>query len=43
MRDELRGMGRVLRRLGHISDDGVIGNMGRVACEVSESEGIAYT
>lgn len=34
MKEELRGMRRVLRRLGHLSEDGVIGNKGRVACEV---------
>ena len=34
MRAELKGMRRVLRRLGHISEDGVIQNKGRVACEV---------
>lgn len=34
MKEELRGMRRVLRRLGHLSEDDVIGNKGRVACEV---------
>lgn len=37
MKTELKGMRRVLRRLGHISEDGVIQNKGRVACEVSGS------
>eukprot|EP00965_Chrysotila_dentata_P003767 123393-Pleurochrysis_carterae.AAC.1 len=36
------GMRRVLRRLGHVSEDGVIGNKGRVACEVrARSEQLA--
>ena len=38
MKDELKGMRRVLRRLGHISEEGVIQNKGRVACEVRYAE-----
>ena len=40
MRAELKGMRRVLRRLGHISEDGVIQNKGRVACEASLGVGV---
>jgi len=43
MKEELRGMRRVLRRLGHLSEDGVIGNKGRVACEVSTSDELLVT
>ncbi len=43
MRDELKGMRRVLRRLGHVSDEGVISNKGRVACEVSTSDELLVT
>ena len=38
MQDELKGMRRVLRRLGHTSDEGVIQNKGRVACEVATDQ-----
>jgi ATP-dependent RNA helicase DOB1 len=34
MADELKARRRVLRRLGHLSEEGVIQNKGRVACEV---------
>ena len=37
MRDELKGMRQVLRTLGHLSEEGVIQNKGRVACEVCRS------
>jgi len=40
---ELKGMRRVLRRLGHISEDGVIQNKGRVACEVSTCDELLAT
>ena len=43
MRDELKGMRRVLRRLGHLSDDGVIQNKGRVACELSTANELLTT
>jgi len=43
MKDELKGMRRVLRRLGHVSDDGVIQNKGRVACEVSTADELLVT
>jgi ATP-dependent RNA helicase DOB1 len=43
MKDELKGMRRVLRRLGHVSEDGVIQNKGRVACEVSTADELLVT
>eukprot|EP00316_Scyphosphaera_apsteinii_P000204 CAMPEP_0119305162 /NCGR_PEP_ID=MMETSP1333-20130426/6223_1 /TAXON_ID=418940 /ORGANISM="Scyphosphaera apsteinii, Strain RCC1455" /LENGTH=1076 /DNA_ID=CAMNT_0007308185 /DNA_START=71 /DNA_END=3301 /DNA_ORIENTATION=+ len=43
MREELKGMRRVLRRLGHVTEDGVITNKGRVACEVSTSDELLIT
>ena len=43
MREELKGMRRVLRKLGHISEDGVIQNKGRVACEVSTADELLTT
>ena len=43
MKDELKGMRRVLRRLGHVSDEGVIQNKGRVACEVSTADELLVT
>ena len=39
MRDELRRMKRVLRRLGYISSDGVLETKGRFACELSMTTG----
>lgn len=39
MRDELRRMKRVLRRLGYISADGVLELKGRFACELSMTTG----
>ena len=41
MQAELKGMRRVLRRMGHISQEGVIQNKGRVACEVSTCDELA--
>ena len=35
MKDELKGMRRVLRRLGHTDDEDVIQTKGRVACELN--------
>ena len=43
MKDELKGMRRVLRRLGHVSEEGVIQNKGRVACEVSTADELLVT
>ncbi len=43
MKDELRGMARVLRRLGFVSAEGVVENKGRVACEVSTSDELLTT
>ena len=43
MKDELKARRRVLRRLGHLSDDGVIQNKGRVACELSTSDELLTT
>ena len=43
MQDELKGMRRVLRRLGHLSEDGVIQNKGRVACELSTADELLCT
>lgn len=43
MQDELKGMRRVLRKLGHLSEDGVIQNKGRVACEVSTADELLTT
>ena len=43
MKEELKGMRRVLRKLGHLSDDGVIQNKGRVACEVSTADELLTT
>ena len=36
-------MRRVLRRLNHVSEDGVIQNKGRVACEVSTADELLVT
>ena len=43
MQEELMGMHRVLRRLGHLSQEGVIQNKGRVACEVSTADELLTT
>ncbi|KAL3905754.1 MAG: hypothetical protein SGPRY_010806, partial [Prymnesium sp.] len=43
MQAELKGMRRVLRRMGHISEDGIIQNKGRVACEVSTCDELLAT
>ena len=43
MKDELKSRRRVLRRLGHLSDDGVIQNKGRVACELSTADELLTT
>jgi len=43
MRDELKCMKRVLRRLGYINADNVIEVKGRVACEVNASDELLLT
>ena len=43
MKEELKGMKKVLRKLGHLSEDGVIQNKGRVACEVSTADELLTT
>ncbi|CAM9547544.1 unnamed protein product [Discosporangium mesarthrocarpum] len=43
MKDELRRMKRVLRRLGHCNSDGVIQLKGRVACEVNTCDELVVT
>ena len=43
MRDDLRGMKRVLRRLDHIDKQGVVQLKGRMACEISSCDEILLT
>lgn len=43
MRTELKAMRRVLRRLGHLSEEGIILNKGRVACELSTAHELITT
>jgi len=43
MADELKARRRVLRRLGHLSEEGVIQNKGRVACELSTADELLTT
>jgi len=43
MRDELRRMKRVLRKLGYISNDGVLGTKGRFSCELSTADELVLT
>ncbi|CAM9104113.1 unnamed protein product [Choristocarpus tenellus] len=43
MRDEMRRMKRVLRRLGHCDGDGVIQLKGRVACEINTCDELVVT
>jgi len=38
LKENLRGMTRVLRRLGHITSDNVVALKGRVACEISSCD-----
>ncbi|KAL9646095.1 hypothetical protein ABK040_007973 [Willaertia magna] len=43
MKDELKKMARVLRRLGFVSEDNVITAKGRVACELSSADALVVT
>ena len=43
MADELKARRKVLRKLGHLSDEGVISNKGRVACELSTADELLTT
>lgn len=43
MKDDVRKMKRVLRRLGYISDEGVLSTKGRFACELSTGDEILIT
>jgi ATP-dependent RNA helicase DOB1 len=43
MGDELKGMKRVLRRLGFTSKDDVIEVKGRVACEINAADELVLT
>ena len=38
LKEELKGMKRVLRRLGMLNSDNVVEAKGRVACEVSGAQ-----
>ena len=43
LQEELKGMHRVLRRLGHTTDEGIVLPKGRVACEVSATDELLMT
>ncbi len=43
LRDELKKMKRVLRRLGFVNEDGVVEVKGRVACEVNTADELVIT
>lgn len=43
MRDTMKKMQRVLKRLGHVKADGVIDTKGRVACEVNTADELVVT
>jgi ATP-dependent RNA helicase DOB1 len=43
MKDELRKMKRVLKRLGYITEDGVLGTKGRFSCELSTADELVLT
>ena len=43
MKDELRRMKRVLKRLGYISPEGVLGTKGRFSCELSTADELVVT
>ena len=43
LKDELRGMRRVLKRLGYVSEDDIIQTKGRVAAEISSGHEILLT
>ncbi|KAK9750052.1 hypothetical protein RND81_02G169900 [Saponaria officinalis] len=42
-KDELKARKRVLRRLGYISNDDVVGLKGKVACEISSADELTVT
>jgi|TARA_B100001142_G_C14177531_1_gene594807 ATP-dependent RNA helicase DOB1 len=42
-RDELKQRLRVLKRLGHVDDDGVVLTKGRVACEMTTADALVTT
>jgi superfamily II RNA helicase len=42
-RDELRNRGRVLKRLGHITSDGVVQLKGRAACQIDTADELLVT
>jgi len=43
LKDELKGMKRVLRRLGFLTADNVVDVKGRVACEINASDELVLT
>lgn len=43
MKDELKRMKKVLRRLGYISPEGVLGTKGRFSCELSTADELVLT
>jgi len=43
MKEELKSMKRVLRRLGYLSKDNVIEMKGRVACEINAADELVLT
>ena len=43
MKDDLKRMKRVLRRLGYISPEGVLGTKGRFSCELSTADELVLT
>jgi ATP-dependent RNA helicase DOB1 len=43
MRDQIRRMQRVLRRLGFVQPSGVMDTKGRVACEVNTADELLVT
>ena len=43
MKDDLKKMRRVLKRLGYTSTDGVLGTKGRFSCELSTPDELVLT
>ena len=43
MKDDLKKMKRVLKRLGYTSTDGVLGTKGRFSCELSTPDELVLT
>lgn len=43
MKDDLRKMKRVLKKLGHVDSDGVIQTKGRTACEINTADELVVT